>query len=197
MQLVERRGLRVLLVEQPLREQGNRVTLVPPLLLLGVATSLNAAPDFNRDIQPIFEAHCLKCHGPDEQNGGLRYDRKSGALTQADSGRHALVPGKPEQSGLLDRITSTHKSERMPPKGERLSPQQIALLRDWIAAGAPWPEEPIAVAETQPSSTHWAFQPVAEPPIPEVRDKTWPPGRAAPRAGAGCRAATRRRGAGG
>ncbi len=147
---------------------------LPQLLLLGVATSLNAAPDFNRDIQPIFEAHCLKCHGPDEQNGGLRYDRKSGALVQADSGQAALVPGDPERSGLLQRITSTHKTERMPPKGERLLPQQIALLRDWIAAGAPWPEEPVAVAETQPSSTHWAFQPVAEPPIPEVRDKTWP-----------------------
>ncbi len=146
----------------------------PGLSLLAAATSLVAAPDFQRDIRPIFEAHCLKCHGPDEQNGGLRYDHREGALAQADSGRPALVPGTPEQSELLKRVTATHKGDRMPPKGERLTPRQVALLREWIAAGAPWPAEPAAVAETKPTSTHWAFQPIVEPVIPEVREKTWP-----------------------
>lgn len=143
-------------------------------MLLGVVAQANAAPDFNRDIRPLLEAHCQKCHGPDEQNGGLRYDHKSGAFAQADSGRHALVPGKPEESALLDRITSTHPKDRMPPKGERLTTRQVAMLRDWIAAGAPWPEEVVAEAERKPASSHWAFQPITEPPIPEVRDPSWP-----------------------
>jgi len=117
------------------------------LLALLVVTPLGAAPDFQRDIRPIFEAHCLKCHGPAEQNGGLRYDQPTGALAQGDSGRHALVPGKPEQSELLKRVTATHKSDRMPPKGEPLSLPQVALLREWIAAGAPY-------------AKHWSWQPL-------------------------------------
>jgi len=107
------------------------------LLALLVVTPLGAAPDFQRDIRPIFEAHCLKCHGPAEQNGGLRYDQPTGALAQGDSGRHALVPGKPEQSELLKRVTATHKSDRMPPNGQPPSLPQVPLLREWIAAGAP------------------------------------------------------------
>ena len=144
------------------------------LLALLFVTPLGAAPDFQRDIRPIFEAHCLKCHGPAEQNGGLRYDQPTGALAQGDSGRHALVPGKPEQSELLKRVTATHKSDRMPPKGEPLSLPQVALLREWIAAGAPWPAEPVVADEAPATSTHWAFQPVVEPAIPAVRDPAWP-----------------------
>ncbi|MEZ0387076.1 MAG: c-type cytochrome domain-containing protein, partial [Verrucomicrobium sp.] len=51
------------------------------------------AVDFERDIQPIFQKHCLKCHGPEESNAGLRYDRKAGAMAQTDSGGYAIVPG--------------------------------------------------------------------------------------------------------
>ena len=117
-------------------------------LLLTAASPLIAAPDFTRDVQPIFAAHCVKCHGPEEQNGGLRYDQKARALAQADSGHHAIVPGKADQSELLRRITSTHKNDQMPPKGTRLSPQQIETLTAWIAAGAEWPETAAPVAET-------------------------------------------------
>ncbi len=145
------------------------------LLLLITTTQLTAAPDFARDIQPIFEAHCLKCHGPAEQNGGLRYDQKQAALAQADSGQHAIVPGDVAQSALLQRVTSPHKSDQMPPKGARLTPEQITTLTAWIEAGADWPGAGApAVVATKPATTHWAFHPLTAPPIPNVKDKAWP-----------------------
>lgn len=159
---------------QRCRHFVDRLKAIHQLLPLLVATHLVAAPDFTRDIQPLFETHCVKCHGPEEQNGGLRYDQKAAALAQADSGHHAIVSGKPEQSELLKRVTSTHKSDQMPPKGARLSSQQIETLTAWIAAGAEWPETAQPVAENKPASTHWAFQPLTEPPLPEVKDNAWP-----------------------
>lgn len=131
-------------------------------------------PDFVRDVRPILEARCVKCHGPEEQNGGLRYDQKSAAFAQADSGYRAIVAGKPEESELLKRITSKHKDEQMPPKGERLSSDVIETLRRWIAAGAVWPENSTPVAAAKPTSQHWAFQPIREPALPAVKDKSWP-----------------------
>jgi hypothetical protein len=147
---------------------------LPLTLLAGGTSTFSATPDFYRDIQPIFQAHCLHCHGPDEQNGGLRYDLRGHALAQADSGHHAIVPGKPEQSTLLQRITSAHKDEQMPPKGPRLSTTDVATLTAWIQAGADWPEDVNFAAEPKPTSNHWAFQPLSHPAPPTVKDPTWP-----------------------
>ena len=131
-------------------------------------------PDFAHDVRPILAARCVKCHGPEEQNGGLRYDEKAAALAQADSGHRAIISGKPDESELLKRITSTHKDEQMPPKGERLSSDEIDTLRRWIAAGAVWPEDSTPVVATKPTSQHWSFQPISEPALPSVKDKSWP-----------------------
>ncbi len=132
------------------------------------------APDFARDIRPILEAHCLKCHGPEKQNGGLRYDQRAAVFAQADSGHRAIVPGLPMQSELFRRVTSTHKDDQMPPKGSRLGQAEIGLLRRWIESGAPWPEEALPVADSKVGTKHWAFQPIHEPQIPDVKDKSWP-----------------------
>ncbi len=142
--------------------------------LLSLATTHAAAPDFTRDVQPLFALHCLKCHGPEEQNAGLRYDHPQGAFTEADSGARAIVPGAPEKSELLKRITSTHKEEQMPPKGARLSPQEIETLRQWIAAGAEWPANSLSKTEVSAAPKHWSFQPIQNPPLPTVRDRSWP-----------------------
>ena len=89
-------------------------------LTLSLGATAGGAVDFAKDVQPILERRCLQCHGPEEQNGGIRYDHRDGAFAEADSGGRAIVPGKPEQSQLVRRITSTHKDDQMPPKGERL-----------------------------------------------------------------------------
>ena len=137
------------------------------------STDTPAKIDFQRDIAPLFEQHCLKCHGPDEQNGGIRYDQKARVLGIGDSGKHPIVPGQPDQSQLLRRITSTHKDEQMPPKGDRLDNAVVETFRTWIASGAEWPESGSVVAEATATSDHWSFQPITQPEPPAVKDPTW------------------------
>jgi cytochrome c553 len=143
------------------------IALLPmPLLAVPV--------DFARDIRPIFQEHCVKCHGAEKQSGGLRYDHRAGALAQGDSGTHAIIPGKTEQSQLLKRVASTSTKDQMPPKGERLSQEKVALLSRWIAEGAVWPvDEETVIAPTKVSSTHWSFQPLRKTVPPPVKDTAW------------------------
>lgn len=149
--------------------------LLPVALLLSQSLLYAAAEvDFARDVQPILQRHCLKCHGPDESNGGLRYDHKQGAFAQADSGAHAIVPGKVEESALLKRVSSIHKDEQMPPKGERLTSQEVEVLHRWIAAGAIWPDSPVVADPAKvAASKHWSFQALSHPRVPEVKGRDW------------------------
>ncbi|HVW37215.1 MAG TPA: DUF1549 domain-containing protein, partial [Pirellulales bacterium] len=116
--------------------------------------------DFNRDIQPLLAQRCFRCHGPDKAEGGLKLSQRDGALAELDSGQHAIVPGTPEESELLIRVTAEDESSRMPPEGKPLKPNEIALLRNWIAAGAAW-------------KNHWAFERVERPQPPAVTDAVW------------------------
>ncbi len=118
-----------------------------------------AAIDFNRDVRPILSDNCFACHGPDtnKRKGGLRLDEKESAFGKAESGEVAVVPGMPEKSELLRRITTADKDEQMPPSKEhkKLKPEQVELLRRWIKDGAKW-------------DGHWAFQPVKMPAVPKI-----------------------------
>lgn len=97
--------------------------------------------DFNRDIRPILSDNCYLCHGPDSgsREADLRLDREEAAL--ADRGGYAaIVPGDPEGSELVRRITSTDEFEQMPPQdsGKKLTAEKIGLLSRWITQGARW-----------------------------------------------------------
>ena len=120
--------------------------------------------DFDKEVRPILTKHCLSCHGPDKQRGGLRLDRPADALTGGDSGA-AIVPGKPRQSPLLKRVASADPAERMPPKGERLSAAELATLTSWIQQGAKWPTD----TATNRALNHWAFKLVVRPSLPRTR----------------------------
>ena len=115
------------------------------LIAMFVAANLRAAEpavDFARDIRPIFAKHCFECHGPKEEEGGLRLDERKRVLEGGTSGP-ALVPGKSADSLIYQFITGKNEDKViMPPKGrgERLSDAQCELVRRWIDAGAPWPE---------------------------------------------------------
>ncbi len=128
-------------------------------LLMTLLVTPGAEPAADK-VRPLLAAHCVSCHGPAKQKGGLRLDRKADALQGGDSGP-AIVPGKPAASLLLKKIASRDAGEQMPPDGDRLDPAQVKILTDWIAAGAVWPEA--AVVNAVP---HWAFQPLKRPPIP-------------------------------
>ena len=115
------------------------------------------AVDFNRDIRPIIFGKCVECHGPATRKGDFRIDERVSATTSAASGATPIVVGKPDQSELLTRVTTLDLDERMPPKGEALTPAQIQSLRDWIAGGAEYQK-------------HWADMPVTRPEPPEGSD---------------------------
>jgi mono/diheme cytochrome c family protein len=121
--------------------------------------------DFNRQIRPILSENCFGCHGPDEKErkAKLRLDLKDGAFGQLRDGGHAIVPGKSAQSALIERITATDPSERMPPpkSNKHLTAEQIDLLHRWIDQGAKWSE-------------HWAFVPPRRPTLAAVKDTAWP-----------------------
>src|SRR5262245_6289762 len=72
------------------------------------------APDFVREVRPLLEAHCVKCHGPEKQKGGLRFDTKAGAFNTAESGEKAILPGRASQSRLIKLVSSKKDDERMP-----------------------------------------------------------------------------------
>ncbi len=110
---------------------------------------------FNKDIRPILSENCFACHGPDNANrqAGLRLDTFDAATAELESGSRAIVPEKPDESELVSRIASHDPDAVMPPpeaKIGRLTEEQVATLRQWIAEGAAY--EP-----------HWAFVPAVTP----------------------------------
>ncbi len=127
-------------------------------------------PDFQRDVQPIFQKKCMACHGASNQMNGLRLDDGEAALKGGYSGV-AIVPGTSATSPLIARVTASEKAKRMPPAGDPLTADQIATLKSWIDSGAKWPVT--AKKQASPKSTHWSYQPILRPTIPEVKQASW------------------------
>jgi hypothetical protein len=125
--------------------------------------------DFARDVQPIFERSCSRCHGAAQQSGQLRLDSKESVLHGGAS--HGVVkPGDAENSTLYQRVAGIGPEARMP-LGSELPDAEIALLKRWIEQGAPWPDE-LSTAAPAPEE-HWAFVAPVRPALPAVQDKSW------------------------
>ena len=127
-----------------------------------------AAPvNYARDVRPVLSDTCFACHGPDDQKrkAGLRFDTKGGAFAKLESGSIAVVPGKPDESELVDRIESHDPDLQMPPKksGKQLTAAQVAILRRWVEQG-------------RETSTHWAFEAPVKSALPAVKNAGWPKG---------------------
>jgi mono/diheme cytochrome c family protein len=129
------------------------------------ASAADAQPvDFARDVKPILSEYCFTCHGPDEKSRAakLRLDLRDHALKPAKSGAAAIVPGKPETSELVKRITTLDEDDVMPPPDAKktLSAAQVDTLKRWIAAGAEyrghWAFEAPRRSAPPPVSDHWA-----------------------------------------
>ena len=136
-------------------------TIIPSLVLglTLLASGQVMAIDFATEIRPLFESHCLECHGPDKQKSGFRLDLRAAALKGGSSGP-AILAGKSGESSLIEHVTAPAGDEsRMPPKGEGLSAEEIDLLKRWIDAGAPWPD---TLAGADERLSHWALQPLAK-----------------------------------
>ncbi len=115
---------------------------------------------FSRDVQAILASRCLSCHGSDIAESNLSLNDRDIALAAADSGLIPIVPGKPQQSELIRRITAPDDEERMPPEGDPLSEREISLLRQWIVEGASYEK-------------HWAFVPPVRRDPPQVHREAW------------------------
>ena len=100
----------------------------------------------------ILDEQCFRCHGKKDK-GDLKLNTREAALAAGESSRPAIVPGHPEKSELIARITSNAEDERMPPKGDGLSESEVAVIRSWIAEGAAWSERSQTVELPPPAST--------------------------------------------
>jgi hypothetical protein len=138
------------------------LVLAAGALVAAASQAAAAVPEkvrFNLHVRPILSNNCYYCHGPDEKHreADLRLDVREGAM--ADLGGYAaVVPGKPKESMLLDRVSSHDDDERMPPphsKKPHLTDEQIEILRRWIEQGAQY-------------EGHWAFLPLADVQPPQV-----------------------------
>ncbi|MFN0053720.1 MAG: DUF1553 domain-containing protein [Planctomycetales bacterium] len=133
--------------------------------LLG-ESARGADPDLFRDrVAPIFERHCLACHRGDKPKGGLSLAGSREAQAGGDSGK-VIEPLQPENSLLLDVITGDSPS--MPKEGPPLAPDQVAVIRQWIAAGADWPAG-IALRDRRLAGADddwWSLRPLLAPSVP-------------------------------
>ena len=137
----------------------------PLLAGLLLTTSLGAASvDFAHEVVPILRKHCSECHTGDKKKGGLSMNTRASLLEGGENGA-VISAGQTQKSKLLDAIVSADPDVRMPPKGDRLSPAEVATLRTWVEQGAVWTE---GFAFKQP-----AYEPPLrprQPVLPEARN---------------------------
>ena len=114
--------------------------------------------DFSADVKPILNKKCITCHGGVKAKAGFSLLFREDALAKTESGKPAIIPGDPDASEMIRRITVNDPEERMPYKHEPLSKQEIETLRAWIKQGAQWGE-------------HWAYVPVKKTAVPDVENQ--------------------------
>ncbi len=144
-----------------------RLNLAAAVVSLSISAAAQAGAaatvptvDFDRDVRPILSERCFTCHGPDDGTrvNTLRFDLEDAAFEPLASGGFAILRGNPQESVLLDRVTSDDPVRRMPPsyKGfDKLPDSEVEVLRSWIEQGAPWAQ-------------HWSFVPPTRPQPPPV-----------------------------
>ena len=149
--------------KQPSQHLIVSVLAVTGLVLQLVPTARAEEPaqtaiDFSRQIRPILSSKCFRCHGPDEdrREADLRLD-----VAEFIRGK-TIVPGNPDESDLIRRIKSRDLDEQMPPPNSKLvlSPDEIALLEQWVSQGAEY-------------AVHWAFVKAQRPAVPTSKNQHW------------------------
>jgi hypothetical protein len=132
---------------------------------------------FENRVRPVLVQNCYKCHSQQAEKvkGRLLLDSKQGVLRGGENGP-AIVPGEPEKSLLIKAIRYDDPDLQMPPKGNKLPDAMTADLVAWVKMGAPDPRLATASQKTwvDSSKTHWAWQLLTKPPVPEVKDPSWP-----------------------
>lgn len=142
------------------------------LAIVLVSTHSASADDevdelFRNRVGPLLERRCLSCHNDGERKGGLSLQSTASTLAGGESGA-AVVPGDVGASYLLDLVTSANGRAEMPKDGAPLSAEEVALLREWVAGGAEWPEGLTLEAGRVADADWWSLKPVVRPAVPVV-----------------------------
>ena len=142
------------------------------LALANPTRAADPTDHFEAKVRPILVQHCIKCHGPDKQKGGLRLDSKPGWQTGGENGP-ALKPGKPDDSLLIKAVRGADGTAQMPPNA-KLSAAEVTALVQWVKDGAIDPRDGgparlggVTVAQAK---KWWSFQPVTRPALPQIRN---------------------------
>ncbi|MBT8044436.1 MAG: DUF1549 domain-containing protein, partial [Verrucomicrobiae bacterium] len=133
--------------------------------------SIEGPVSFNLHVQPVLSEYCYHCHGPDggsrqPEKNPLRLDIEKEAFAARENGKPVIIKGKPDESYLIELIESTNKELMMPPHPEKnphgklMKPEEIALLRRWVAEGANYED-------------HWAYIPPKKSKLPAITDNNW------------------------
>ncbi|MCR6721885.1 MAG: DUF1549 domain-containing protein [Chitinophagaceae bacterium] len=141
----------------------NKFVLFFSLLLLAMLIYWWAVPgprvDYSADVKPILNKKCITCHGGVSAKGGFSLLFEEEAMAPTESGKPAIIPGNPDASEMIRRLTLKDPEERMPYKHEPLTKEEISILRAWIKQGAKWGD-------------HWAYLPVENVKVPKT-DGNW------------------------
>ena len=149
--------------------------LTPAVLWLAAAHLVNAQSTlderrfFEENVRPLLAKHCLGCHNNQAKMSGLSLESRESSLLGGGRGA-AVVPGEPAQSVLIQAVRRTGEL-KMPPAGP-LESQEVAVLTQWVQAGAPWGVEVYEEAK-RAGASHWAFQPATKVDPPLVNDEEW------------------------
>jgi hypothetical protein len=128
---------------------------------------------FQETIQPILQAKCLMCHGPQTQKSSYRLDVREIAFQGGDHGEAPIIPGKSHASSLLQYVSDENSPMAMPPQDSglpRLTADEIESLQQWIERGAAWPDS--ANATVLNPLDWWSFQPLTPSPLPAHETRT-------------------------
>lgn len=135
---------------------------------------------FESQVRPLLATYCYECHGPDEQEAGLRLDSAE-AISKGSENGPILVSGKPDESALIHAVR--HEGDVEMPPDSKLRPDQIEVLVQWVRDGAYWPKSEVTIV-SQPNrgdgplfsdqqKAFWGFQPISDSEVPAAEDTTW------------------------
>jgi hypothetical protein len=148
------------------------------VFVLAVVSAYAQAPAdfFENKVRPVLAENCYDCHAAAEM-GGLRVDSRERMLQGGKSGP-AIMPGDPDKSLLIQAVRQS--GDLKMPKGGKLKAAEVQALTDWVKMGAPWPEAKAAAVQSSPikaitpeQRAFWSFQPLKDPAIPAVKEKSW------------------------
>ena len=146
---------------------------IPALLALGMTCAAASGDDtlFRDRVAPIFETHCVRCHGSKTAKGGLALDSAEG-LTRGGEAGAAVTPGKPAESLLLEMVAGD--APEMPKAGKPLTSAEVASIRQWVESGAHWPSGLRLRNPAASAAPWWAIQPLRRAAVPAVCDANRP-----------------------